>query len=455
MATTVSGCDRRAYWENSPIGPWKGAPYRFNEYMSYTRFELITQSLTFTNINTPNYCDKFHEVRQMISAFNDHMLKVFIPSWISCLDESMSIWTSKWTCPGWMYVPRKPHPQGNEYHTIACGVSGILYAIELVEGKDRPRQSPTPEFEDQGKTASLLLRLCKCLYRTGKIVILDSGFCVLKAIIALKKVGVYSSALVKKRRYWPKYIKGEEIKAYFEDIETGVTKRLPGELEGEKFDLFCLKEPDYVMTLMSTYGSLNKLADQKESIRDTTNGNVTRFYYNEVVGNHYRYRDAVDAHNAKRHDAGTKHGLSIENTWRTTRWPCRVFSFILALAEVNAFLAMVYFGDYKGTQWEFRKKPAYELVHNHYDMEGGEDNSLKRRILRSSMEHRLVTAPKGCKFIGGSWQNTYKFEYQQHKCMTKNCTKRTRTVCTCTKDIWRCNQCFVKHYSDCHIDVAM
>ena len=124
---------------------------------------------------------------------------------------------------------------------------------------------------------------------------------------------------MKKRRYWPKYIKGEEIKAYFEDIETGVTKRLPGELEGEKFDLFCLKEPDYVMTLMSTYGSLNKLADQKESIRDTTNGNVTRFYYNEVVGNHYRYRDAVDAHNAKRHDAGTKHGLSIENTWRTTR----------------------------------------------------------------------------------------------------------------------------------------
>eukprot|EP00957_Ditylum_brightwellii_P020742 1563810-Ditylum_brightwellii.AAC.1 len=47
----------------------------------------------------------------------------------------MSIWTSKWTCPGWMFVPRKPHPMGNEYHTIACGKSGILYGREIVEGK--------------------------------------------------------------------------------------------------------------------------------------------------------------------------------------------------------------------------------------------------------------------------------------------------------------------------------
>ena len=69
---------------------------------------------------------------------------------------------------------------------------------------------------------------------------------------------------------------------------------------------------------MSTYGSLNKLPDQKEIARDT-NGIIIRFYYNEVIGNHYRHRDAVDAHNGKRYDCGTKHGLSIKETWRTTR----------------------------------------------------------------------------------------------------------------------------------------
>ena len=91
MSTTASGCDRRSYWENSPISPWSGAPFQFNEYMSYTRFNAIAQNLTFTNIAFPTWRDKFHEVRQMIAAWNKHMAKVFTPGWISCLDESMSI----------------------------------------------------------------------------------------------------------------------------------------------------------------------------------------------------------------------------------------------------------------------------------------------------------------------------------------------------------------------------
>ena len=134
----------------------------------------------------------------------------------------------------------------------------------------------------------------------------------------------------------------------------GVTRRLPGELDGEKFDLFCLKEPDYVMLLMSTYGSLSPMTNQRDSMR-IVNGNTVTFKYNSVVGNHYEYRDAVDAHNSKRHDCGTKNGLSIEETWKTTRWPCRVFSFIIALSEVNAYNGIKYFGDFDGTQWEFRK----------------------------------------------------------------------------------------------------
>ena len=52
MASINSGSDRRSYWENSPISPWKGAPYRFNDYMTLGRFEYITASLTF--IDMPN-----------------------------------------------------------------------------------------------------------------------------------------------------------------------------------------------------------------------------------------------------------------------------------------------------------------------------------------------------------------------------------------------------------------
>jgi hypothetical protein len=98
-----------------------------------------------------------------------------------------------------MYVPRKLHPMSNKYHSIACGMSGIMYAIELVEGKDAPPElRNTKLYEDKGKTAGLLLRLCQGIFSTGKVVILDSGFCVLQGLIELKKLGVYASAMIKK-----------------------------------------------------------------------------------------------------------------------------------------------------------------------------------------------------------------------------------------------------------------
>jgi hypothetical protein len=48
-----------------------------------------------------------------------------------------------------MFVPRKPWPFGNEYHTaIACCVSEIRYRMELAEGSKDKRK----EFDELGKT---------------------------------------------------------------------------------------------------------------------------------------------------------------------------------------------------------------------------------------------------------------------------------------------------------------
>ena len=60
---------------------------------------------------------------------------------------------------------------------------------------------------------------------------------------------------MKKRRYWPKHVDGEAIAKHIKDKAVGVTERWPGMLDGEQFDLFCMKDEGYVMTLMSTYGS--------------------------------------------------------------------------------------------------------------------------------------------------------------------------------------------------------
>ena len=64
-------------------------------------------------------------------------------------------------------------------------------------------------------TIGLLLHMLAPIFNLGFMVILDSGFCALKAIIELRKKGVFASALITKRRSWPKYIHGEEIKEHF------------------------------------------------------------------------------------------------------------------------------------------------------------------------------------------------------------------------------------------------
>jgi hypothetical protein len=88
-----NGCSRRSFWEEQAPSKWSGAPFRFHKYMSYTRFENITKALRYSNTPAPPYVDKFSEVRDMILEWNNHMKRIFIPSWMSCLDESMSSWT--------------------------------------------------------------------------------------------------------------------------------------------------------------------------------------------------------------------------------------------------------------------------------------------------------------------------------------------------------------------------
>ena len=91
----------------------------------------------------------------------------------------------------------------------------------MVEGKDKPAHIPQ-EHSDLGSTIGLLLRCTKPLHGTRNIAVLDSGFYVLKGVVELKKRGVFAVVLIKKRRYWPKYKPGEDIKNYFVELNVGM-----------------------------------------------------------------------------------------------------------------------------------------------------------------------------------------------------------------------------------------
>ena len=118
-----------------------GAPLRLGPFMSRKQFEAILKALAITARQPPAFRDCFWEVQEIIEAWNAKMMEQFTPSWVSCLDESIITWTNKYSCPGWMFVPQKPWPFGNEYHMVCCSLSGNLWQMELIEGRTLDQKS--------------------------------------------------------------------------------------------------------------------------------------------------------------------------------------------------------------------------------------------------------------------------------------------------------------------------
>ena len=135
----------------------------------------------------------------------------------------------------------------------------------------------------------LLLFVLEPLFGKAMVDILDSGFFVLKGIVELKKRGINGSAWIKKRKCWPKYIKGDVIRQHFEEKAVGSCNSWKGNIEEVPFHVYAMKESDYVMSLMLTYRT--NLQSGKETCCEWVDSDQTKknnkFNYPEVVGNHF------------------------------------------------------------------------------------------------------------------------------------------------------------------------
>jgi hypothetical protein len=88
----------------------------------------------------------------------------------------------------------------------------------------------------------------------------DTGFCVLKAILASKTVGgLFADALIKKRRYWPVLVPGPAMDERFAAKAVGEVEAIQGldVASNTPYFFWCMKESDYVTRIMATGGSLS------------------------------------------------------------------------------------------------------------------------------------------------------------------------------------------------------
>ncbi len=156
----------------------------------HNRFKDILSNIQLYNNPHPNYHNRSWMIHPLIQAFNDQMEECFNPSWLNCLDESMVAFLNK-HCPNWVRIKRKPHPLENEYHTIACCLSKIIFCMELVEmEKDSPKGGPfaKPEFKDMmTKTTALCIPMTKSIWGTKRVCLVDSGFGYISTLPELEK----------------------------------------------------------------------------------------------------------------------------------------------------------------------------------------------------------------------------------------------------------------------------
>ena len=226
--------------------------------MSRTRFDNLHSATRLRKDESPtNYCNKFWHVRGIIDAFNEKMTASFELSWITCLDESMVIFFNAF-CPGWMNIKRKPHPFGNEYHTIACCETHIIFYVEIVEGKDKPIEGPNSEVEylqQWGATGALVTWMTRPIWGSGWVVLLDSGFGYLPCLQALKGKGLFGTCVIKKRAYWPSGTKGEVLLVELQGKEVATTCVRLGQKDSVQVWIGCMADSKHTAIMANTWST--------------------------------------------------------------------------------------------------------------------------------------------------------------------------------------------------------
>jgi len=163
--------------------------------------------------------------------------------------------------------------------------------------------------------------------------------------------------------------------------EIGKTASIKGTLDNIKYNIFCLKEPDYVCKLMAMYGGLcSPNREQKGTARTCDDGSVVKFNYEEPWANHFDYRHCVNDNNNLRHSKPL-----LEETWRTAWWVLRVLAFFLALREVNTFLIFPYFvwsKEERLTLHQFQRQLAVMMIFNPYDTDSGRETEESQQHQR-------------------------------------------------------------------------
>jgi hypothetical protein len=152
----------------------------------------------------------------------------------------------------------------------------------------------------------------------------------------------------------------------------------------------------------------------------------------------------VGKHNGKRHSP-----ISLEVIWATKQWEKLVFTFLLAIKEVNIMLCATYFYN-KTTisMLQFRKELSQELIYNNLLIADKENEAKRVTKASKDLANELVKIPRKMKAKGSRMVKTA-MDYSQYKCI--GCKKKVQTYCKCYLGVIYCPEHYAKQIADINI----
>ncbi len=340
----------------------------------------------------PRPSDHWAEIRPLIDGFNNAREKNFEPGKVLCVDECMSAWrgkNGKYCVEGMPHVTkiiRKPEGVGAELKSIGCGESGILLRLELIEGSEEQKKKDH-YAETQSEGTAVTARLSEPWFNTKRVVVADSAFSSIKTCKYLASNGLYFMGMVKTAR------KEFPVDYFKQWIESGPAR-------GE-FCMLCLKQP--VPNPAENTQPTSSIAqlpiyaccwnDRKakcivSNCGDSTRGTPSSRRRHRIVDNEesgeretVRYNKVVERPQMIElffnnfniidvHDHFRQGSLAIEKSWKTQSWWHRVFSTVIAMCIVDAYLMYRYESesvDHSKPKIldfaDFRSRLAYQMIH--------------------------------------------------------------------------------------------
>jgi len=475
LATRFEFQSRASLWSATALSRYTPAAALGKTGMSRTRFDLLWKSIRFSDqpeerpVGVTSEQHRWMLVDDFVSNFNSHRESQVVPSWVLCVDESISRWYGQggnWInlgLPMYISIDRKPE-NGCEIQDVACGESGIMMRLRLVK---TPAASELLEHNGIPHGGNVLMSLVNPWALSDRVICADSFFASVSAAEALKRIGLRFIGVVKTatRKYPLAYLSSRDMVNRGDRV--GVEARND---DGARLLAFVWMDRDrryFVSTASSISNGSDFVRHRWRQVDPTPDADPERVELRvpqpKASEIYYGACGLIDQHN--RHRQST---LAIETKLPTKKWDMRVNLSILSMIIVDSWMVFEQATRTNESQKDYYSLLAEELIDNTYDFRrasrrsGRDGENLSPAVTEAAAQGRSgvdihLTPTKRMRKDKNGTLTRYR---RQGRCRV--CKMKTTSVClVCEEDpnlqneSWICHSkegrgCFSTHLTDHH-----